>query len=146
MQGCRMLSWHWSSLGSFTCHYLLWVAVSAECLQGKDTNSAAGMPRAGRTNRWVEALWRTTLVFSLLCSLCSRSPGHCSAASRFSSHVWFIVQSRCFSPPAHSCNRPCWLTCYIKIISTVISINAPQQCKNINLPSGRMSCCWNSAV
>lgn len=81
LQGCRMLSRLWSSLALSLIIYLLWMAVSAERLRGKDTNSAAGMPRAGRTNR------RVACFLSLLCSLCSRSPGHRSAASRFSSHV-----------------------------------------------------------
>lgn len=116
--------------GSFTYHYLLWMAVSAERLRGKDTNSAAGMPRAGRTNRRVEALWRTTLVFSLCSVLSAADPPAIVQQRAASLHMfWFIVQSRCVSPPAHSCNRPCWLTCDMKIISTVISINAPQQCK-----------------
>lgn len=143
LQGCRMLSRLWSSLALSLIIYLLWMAVSAERLRGKDTNSAAGMPRAGRTNRRVEALWRTTLVFSLCSVLSAADPPDIVQQRAASLHMfWFIVQSRCVSPPAHSCHRPCWLTCDVKIISTVISINAPQQCKILIYHH----CCWNSAV
>lgn len=44
-------------------------------------------------------------------------------------HMFGYCSITLLLPPAHSFNRPCWLACYIKTISTVISINPTQPCK-----------------
>lgn len=45
-------------------------------------------------------------------------------------------------PPAHSFNRPRWLTCYIKMISTVISISPQQPCKMLIYYEPRSTAGW----
>lgn len=44
-------------------------------------------------------------------------------------HMFGYCSITLLLPPAHSFNRP---ACYIKMISTVIPINPPQQCKIFN--------------
>lgn len=44
-------------------------------------------------------------------------------------HMFGYCSITLLLPPAHSFYRPCWLTRYIKMISTVISINPPQPSK-----------------
>lgn len=48
-------------------------------------------------------------------------------------HMFGYCSITLLLPPAHSFNRPCWLTCYTEMISTPISFNLPQPCKNINV-------------
>lgn len=63
--------WMLARLRGFTYRCLFRMRVSAECLRGKDTNTVqqAGTPRAGRTNRWVQALKRTGVFFTVMFSL-----------------------------------------------------------------------------
>lgn len=44
-------------------------------------------------------------------------------------HMFGYCSITVLLPPAHSFNRPCWLTCYIEMISTVICLSLPQPCK-----------------
>lgn len=65
-----------------------------------------------------------SVMFSL-----HRNPPAIVQQQAASLHMFGYCSITLLLPPAHSFNRPCWLTCYIKMISTVISTNPPQSCR-----------------
>lgn len=120
----EILSWQEGS------YYLLWMRVSAECLEGKDTKDQS------RAKQTVESKREQNRdVFSLLFCPVSvlfslhQNPLAIVQQQAASLHMFGYCSITLLLPPAYSFNRPCWLTCYIKMISTLRSINLPQSCK-----------------
>lgn len=101
LQGCRMLSRLWSSLAlSLIIICSGWRCQLNACEVKIQTVQRACPERAEQTDE--------SLVFSLCSVLSAADPPAIVQQRAASLHMfWFIVQSRCVSPPAHSCNRPC---------------------------------------
>lgn len=134
--------------GSFPFSYLLWMWVSAECLESKDTKTVQqAYPFGAKQTNESKLSKEQGFFFSLVCPISAMFSPHQNPLAIVQQHTASLhMFSDCsitlFLPPAHFFNRPFWLACYIKMISAVISFSLPQHCKTV-LSTAQSAAVWN---
>lgn len=134
--------------GSFPFSYLLWMWVSAECLESKDTKTVQqAYPFGAKQTNESKLSKEQGFFFSLVCPISAMFSPHQNPLAIVQQHTASLhMFSDCsitlLLPPAHFFNRPFWLACYIKMISAVISFSLPQHCKTV-LSTAQSAAVWN---
>lgn len=134
--------------GSFPFSYLLWMWVSAECLESKDTKTVQqAYPFGAKQTNESKLSKEQGFFFSLVCPISAMFSPHQNPLAivqqrTASLHMFSDCSITLLLPPAHFFNRPFWLACYIKMICAVISFSLPQHCETA-LSTAQSAAVWN---